>query len=255
MSEEIATPKSLDDYIFLFEALKRAGISPVLVGGLSVRFWQEEYRTEIQMPVVYSKDLDLLVQSLEEAHAVEIATGLPFRWSESDSASPCLAVCKDPDHPTDLLWFIWGPKKEDVIGSALTTYYKGCPIRVISPAKLLESKLANCRLDQSTRLDIDHLRAVCELYPHFIRKTFESARAAGASERDQINILKRMAKFLESMDRTFYLKTLGGLRISIPALFSAESLKQPNTPTFNRFVNDTFIPTLLEAEYEQGLNG
>ncbi len=151
--------KSLDDYVFVFEALKKAGVGPVLVGGLSVGFWQEEYQTSLDS-VVYSKDLDLLVNSLDEAHQIEAATGLPFQWAESGSASPCLAICRDPNHPTDLLWSIWGPKKEDVLASALKTTYKGCSIRVISPAKLLESKLANCQLDQTDRMDLEQLRAV-----------------------------------------------------------------------------------------------
>lgn len=256
MSQTDTPDKSLDDYDFVFEALKNAGISPVLVGGLSVSFWQEEYRPEIQREaVIHSKDLDLLVKDRDEALDVERATGFAFEWAKCGEASPCLAVCQDPDHPTDLLWTILGPKKEDVLVAAMNTSYRGWPIRVINPVHLLEAKLANCQLDQTDRMDVVQLCAVCEFYPIFIRKTFESIRKEGATEREQITILKIVSQFLENRDRAFYLKTLGELHIPVAALFEASGLKRPDTPRFNRFVDDTFIPSLIKAEVKQGMTG
>jgi hypothetical protein len=242
--------KTLDDYLSVLKSIQKAGLSPVVVGELSVAFWQRNFSPGIPKEAIFSKDLDLLVRSRDEAKHIEQATGLPFLWSKGGTASPCLAVCRDLEHPTDLLWTIWGIQAEEVHSSAIQANYKGITIRVISPAKLLESKLANCQLDQTDRTDLAQLRAVCELYPRFVKQTFESIRQESVVERDQIKVLKRLAGFLESPSRSAYLKTLHSIGIRTAMLFDAENLRTANTPKFNQFVERSFLPELKKADEE-----
>ena len=164
VSEENFRTQAPDDYALLLSSASVSGELPVLIGGQAVNFWalrfvEEEPGLEEFRPFV-STDCDVLASAtwLQEAAR---KYGFAFKAFRAGQASPAVGwirlPAKDrPDIELQVLRDVFGLSREEVSEAVFEgTLEQGEIVRVLSPTKLLQAKVANLRrIPQEGRHDL-----------------------------------------------------------------------------------------------------
>ena len=182
--------------------IQEGDIDCVLVGGHAVSAWAEHFLPRLEALQAFlpflSKDLDLLLVRDEFGSAKTVFPDLArFPQRKKPPWIPIIgrAILGENQGFFEFIDTIMGVNPEDVFKRALTVEFKGVRVKIIDPITLLHAKCVNLRdLEQEDRNDRRHVEMCVWIIQGFVSQAMEAVKTGALTERDIINLLKRLTE-------------------------------------------------------------
>jgi len=246
----------LDDFRSVIEAVFHREPSAVLVGGQACNFYAIYYLRVDESLRRYlpftSHDIDIYVpdNSAPTAAAAELHASLA--QAPSGTPSPVKsAMMLDKGESELLIQFMdgaYGIKTEDLVDAALEFEIFGCPVRVMHPIFLLQSKLACLKgLDQSDRQDRKHTEMAISFCACFLHELIQEAAKSKDDDRSAVTACQHLFSIANSETglQVHYEDEIG-VELAIPM----ENVRQATSPklaNFTKYNLDRQIEKLATA--------
>ena len=224
------------------QKIQESDIDCVLVGGHAVSAWAEHFLPRLEALQAFlpflSKDLDLLLVRDAFGNAmIAFPDLIRFPQRRKPPWIPIIgrATLGEDQGFFEFIDSIKGVNSEDVFKRALTVEFKGVPIKVIDPITLLRAKCSNLRgIEQEDRNDRRHVEMCVWIVQGFIGEALDAVKAGSLTERDIINLLKRLAETVATFQ-----KFCQAQEIALTKSFPVEAIHEAGLTKVVRYLEET----------------
>lgn len=185
------------------------GELPIVIGGqavnlLAILFLNDEPELTKFSPFL-SGDCDVLASANWLRTTAEKHT-LSYKTFRAGQASPAVGWIRLPggekgEIELQVLRDVLGLTQKEVSNSAFDVMLDGKPVRVLTPMKLLEAKIANLlKIPQEGRHDLEHVQILIHCVRAALRKEIGLMDKGETTARNCINVLEGTVRLITSDD-------------------------------------------------------
>jgi hypothetical protein len=247
----VSSAYGVEQFVPAYQALQRAKIDFVIVGGQACAFWAVIHGLDKDFSHYTTKDFDACARSTQDVTAVanvlKVVPVIPRKASASpDLGSMELPVSSGAPIVIHFLRHCYGVSAAEIFATQQPYYWEKYDLKLslMHPVLCLQDKAASlCGLHQTGRQDLKHLRMAMRFSCGFITELVTSRMTGPEAEKDALRICQRVLRVASSRAG---IQCALKHRIAIEEALPVEALKECKSAKVSRFVSGE-LPRAIEV--------